>query len=277
MKTRSAQRRRRGFTLIEVMVATGILLIIVMMVGGLFTQASSVWDAGYVRAEGGMVARAIVGAIQRDLQTAVDGRAFDGLGFGTKPLVSESGTIKFVSMKTPDATVGAAGDASKKDRGLHLITYTLAKGRVTRRDEAIIPNGRDGATGRTKWKLDSSKSASEKTSVIYGGSDGSEGAVGADEVSAANSSSFRIDDIGLVYGKPKDGSSELRVSNLRKSFEKSTSQKDHDDFEDYVAWSGTSGMPDWCRVRVVVVSQGSKTGLEVRSAGGGKGGDIVAR
>ena len=57
MKKPSTGRRRRAaaaFTLIELMVATGILAILVLMVGGLFSQASSVWDAGYVRAEGGM-------------------------------------------------------------------------------------------------------------------------------------------------------------------------------------------------------------------------------
>lgn len=67
----------RGFTLIEVMVATAVMAIMVVMIGGLFQQASSSWDAGYIRAEGGMAIRAVVGALMRDVATAVDGRRFD--------------------------------------------------------------------------------------------------------------------------------------------------------------------------------------------------------
>ena len=265
MKTDFSNGRRRGFTLIEVIVATGILLIIVMMVGGLFSQASSVWDSGYVRAEGGMVARAIVGSIQRDLQTAVDGRAFDGLDFGKKPVKSGNGTIEFVAMAPIDKTVGSSGNAATRDRGFHLISYSLAKNKVTRTDEVLLPNGRDAATGRVKWRRDTAR-----TAVIYGGSDGTEGAVGADAVSAENSSSFRIDDISLAFGEEED-------SELRSGFEKSSNGDDHSDFENYVAWNERSDAKPWCRIRVRVVSQGSKTGLEVKSSGGGKGGSIVAR
>ncbi len=78
---------RKGFTLIEVMVATAVMAIMIVMIGGLFQQASSAWDAGYIRAEGGMAVRAVVGALTRDVATAVDGRRF-GL---SKPIeVSES-------------------------------------------------------------------------------------------------------------------------------------------------------------------------------------------
>ena len=258
MKIDSRKCRTGGFTLIEVMVATGILLVLVMMVGGLFTQASSIWDAGYVRAEGGMVARAIIGSIQRDLQTAVDGRAFDGLGFSDSPVKSGNGQISFVAMVPVDKTVG--NSPATRDRGFHLITYSLSRGSVRRSDQPVVSSSRDSSTGRAKWTA-----ASGTSSVIYGGSDGSEGAAGADEASAQNSSSFQISDIGLVYGDSAD-------SSLRKSFE---SGNDHGDFDDYVAWGGASGAPSWCRVRVVVSSQGSKTGLEVKSVGGKR--PVVAR
>ena len=39
--------RRGAFTLIEVMVATAVMLIMVVMIGALFRQASSSWDSGY--------------------------------------------------------------------------------------------------------------------------------------------------------------------------------------------------------------------------------------
>ena len=132
MKKSSADGpRRRGaaFTLIELMVATGILTILVLMVGGLFSQASSVWDAGYVRAEGGMVARAIVGTIQRDLQMAVDGRAFDGLGFSSPVKSSGSGSIEMVTLSPVERAKRAKGD-----RGLRLVKYSVSAGGVSREE-----------------------------------------------------------------------------------------------------------------------------------------------
>ena len=56
-------KRTEGFTLIEVMVATTILLLMTVMMGALFRQASSAWDAGNAQAEGGMIVRGVVGAI----------------------------------------------------------------------------------------------------------------------------------------------------------------------------------------------------------------------
>lgn len=82
-------RVRKGFTLIEVMVATAVMAIMIVMIGGLFQQASSSWDAGYVRAEGGMAVRAVVGALTRDLATAIDGRRF-GL---SEPVVVSGSSI----------------------------------------------------------------------------------------------------------------------------------------------------------------------------------------
>ena len=76
LRTFEPSNLRTGFSLIEVMVATTVLAIIVLLLGGVFQQASSSWDAGFVRAEGGMAVRAVVGSLARDLSTAVDGRRF---------------------------------------------------------------------------------------------------------------------------------------------------------------------------------------------------------
>ena len=94
--------RSAAFTLIEVMVATAVMAIMVVMIGGLFQQASSSWDAGYIRAEGGMAVRAVVGALTRDAATAIDGRRF-----GLSAPVEVSGSKITMYRLAPGAVAGS--------------------------------------------------------------------------------------------------------------------------------------------------------------------------
>lgn len=112
-----------GFSLIEVMVATTVLAILVLMLGGVFQQASSSWDAGFVRAEGGMAVRAVVGALARDLSTAVDGRRF---GLSAPVEVPEGGgsTITMIRLKA------GPGDGG---RDIQKIQYVANGSTVTRK------------------------------------------------------------------------------------------------------------------------------------------------
>lgn len=114
---------RKGFTLIEVLVATAVMAVMVVMIGGLFQQASSSWDAGYARAEGGMAVRAVVGALARDLSTAVDGRRF---GLSAPVEVPEGGgsTITMIRLKA------GPGDGG---RDIQKIQYVANGSTVTRK------------------------------------------------------------------------------------------------------------------------------------------------
>lgn len=134
-------KRTEGFTLIEVMVATTILLMMTVMMGALFRQATSAWDAGNVQAEGGMIVRGVVGAITRDLATAVDARAY-----GESAAFTCSGnTLEFVCLKPP----GKVGTTSV---GVpHKIKYNVGT-TVKRTDKvrnaagAWIDNGQQPTT-----------------------------------------------------------------------------------------------------------------------------------
>ena len=64
--------RRRGFSLIEVLVAMAILTIIVLIVAGIFQQTSLAWSLGLRRADEQSAVRAVVGALSRDLSMIVD-------------------------------------------------------------------------------------------------------------------------------------------------------------------------------------------------------------
>lgn len=152
---------RNGFTLIEVMVATAVLLIMVLMVGSLFRSAASSWDSGYARAEGGSIVRGVAGSISRDLSTAVDGRAY---GKTTDIIDVSSSSIQFVCFK-PVKTVGGT-----VRRELHFIEYSVGAS-VTRKDSVL--------TG-SSW-------SSLPSTTLYSGGDGSFGA--KFELSAASAAS----------------------------------------------------------------------------------------
>lgn len=147
MKTTSF---RNGFTLIEVMVATAVLLIMVLMVGSLFRSAASSWDSGYARAEGGSIVRGVAGSIARDLSTAVDGRAY---GKTSDIIDVSSSSLKFVCFK-PIKTVGGT-----TRRELHCVEYSLGSS-VTRKDSVL--------TG-SSW-------AALPSTILYAGGDSSFGA-----------------------------------------------------------------------------------------------------
>jgi len=66
------KRNNSGFSMIEVLVASTIMIMIVMMLGMLFQQSSQAWRTGKQRADTYQQVRAIFGSIQRDASTAVD-------------------------------------------------------------------------------------------------------------------------------------------------------------------------------------------------------------
>ena len=109
-------RRNEGFTLIELVVATAVLLVLTLIIGALFRQALSAWDTGRIRGEGGMIVRGLVGTVSKDLTTAIDGRPY-GQGL---PKASGS-TLDFVCLR-------AAEPAQTPARfEVHHITYSGAR------------------------------------------------------------------------------------------------------------------------------------------------------
>jgi prepilin-type N-terminal cleavage/methylation domain-containing protein len=64
-------RRRGGFTLVEVLAATAVLLVVVVAVGQFFRDSITVWKLGMRRATDNMEARAVLDFISRDINQAV--------------------------------------------------------------------------------------------------------------------------------------------------------------------------------------------------------------
>jgi hypothetical protein len=136
------------------MVATTILLIIILMVGRVFRGASSAWDAGYANAEGGMIVRGVVGAIQRELSAAEDGRFFDGVWNIPHPVDVSTHRIKFVMLKESS---GSATTSSPPKREPYIVTYEWANKTMTRKAQRIKASG-------TSWTNDGNE---DPPTVIY--------------------------------------------------------------------------------------------------------------
>ncbi len=94
---RSHPRGHAAFSLIEVLVATTLLVIIVITVGLVFRQSTMSWESGIRRADGNMLVRSVIGAIERDLMAMVDARHFPGSGLNA-PMAIGAGAVRFVAL-----------------------------------------------------------------------------------------------------------------------------------------------------------------------------------
>lgn len=71
MSCNKVPRRERGFTLIELMVATAILVMIVLIMSSVFHQSSLAWNAGSRESADNTTARAVLAFMAREMSEAV--------------------------------------------------------------------------------------------------------------------------------------------------------------------------------------------------------------
>lgn len=153
---------RKGFSLIEVLVATALLVMIVGMIGFVFRQSSMSWDSGIRRAEGTTQVRAVIGAIERDLREAVDAREFGR----TQSFSSKS--MKFVALAEPE--LNSQGNVSD-DRVPMEIEYTGGE-KVERTAKRLVGNNGSWSTGSsdkaTLLESDGNADISISFDAVYG-------------------------------------------------------------------------------------------------------------
>ena len=116
--------------MIEVLVASTILIVIVMMLGMLFQQTSLAWRVGVKRADGFMQVRAAIGAIQRDAAAAVDAQYL--------PKQFVAGEQKFSGSELVFYTLTGKGE----NRALTKVTYNLSGKRT---ESVLQPSGSWGS------------------------------------------------------------------------------------------------------------------------------------
>jgi prepilin-type N-terminal cleavage/methylation domain-containing protein len=107
-----------GFTLIEILVATTILLVIVILASLVFQQTTGAYDTGERKVGANVALRNVVGAISRDLALAVDSDEYEGLDNSWG-----GNSITFVAM-TGKPGYDAEGKEDLDCRTPHLITYS---------------------------------------------------------------------------------------------------------------------------------------------------------
>lgn len=134
-----------GFSLVEILVATTILLVIVVLVSMVFQQQSAAFQAGVDRTQGQSALRSVMGMVSRDLSMAVDSE--DYLGLPPNEFLSES--LSFLALTGVDGK-NNAGEESEGTLSLQLIKYSYSS-KVVSREVSNVSFTKGG------WKTSGSK------------------------------------------------------------------------------------------------------------------------
>lgn len=122
MKTNGYRKRNReaGFSMVEVLVASTILIVIVMLLSMIFQQTSLAWRAGVKRADGYLGIRAVLSAIQRDASAMID--------ISNIPVNLRNGSQEFGSSSLKFYTLNTRvfADDNSAMRALRYITYNAS-------------------------------------------------------------------------------------------------------------------------------------------------------
>ena len=121
---------RRGFSLLELLVALAVLTVIVVMTSLVFQQTSGIWQ-NTARANGlDMAARGIIAKIQADLEQAVPAANYNGIshGFG-------SSSIEFIMCCESD------GGSNGLEREAVKVKYEWGGGNLKRTETRLEFDG----------------------------------------------------------------------------------------------------------------------------------------
>lgn len=133
---RNNNRGRAGFSMVEVLVASTILVVIVMMLAMLFQQTGLAWRTGVQRADAFVQLRSLVGALQRDASAAIDEREIPAelrtkLGGGSQQF-SDGEDLKFYTL----TGTGFPEKGNTPYRTLTYVTYDTSGRRTERKLKA---------------------------------------------------------------------------------------------------------------------------------------------
>ena len=157
---------KRGFSLLEVLVAMTILSVIVLIVANIFQQTGLAWSLGLRRASEQSMVRAVAGAVTRDLSMMVDPAHFvisaeqggDGGGTVSSSALSAgeitgsaktSGGLAFWILRPVDDVANSR--LENVERELVFVTYSGSGSSVKRTEEVV--GGGQSALDPTSFDL----------------------------------------------------------------------------------------------------------------------------
>jgi len=154
--------KRGGFSLIELLAATVILIIIVLIMSNIFHQSSVAWDGGMRRSNGSMMARSVFGMMTRELAGAVgelSGLPGSYLNDSLFPSGSGGTLIRFITLNGPTNNIS--------QRAAMRISYSLSGASIKRKCEILNVGGNYGVD----WNLTSDEEVAKNIALSgsYGG------------------------------------------------------------------------------------------------------------
>ena len=157
MVKRMGRTGQGGFSMIEVLVASAILTVLVMMLGMLFQQSSLAWRAGSKRAEGYMQLRSLVGALQRDATDAVDVEGVKRM----RKLIDSSDSLSLQEQRFNGGEV-LFYTLAGTNRALTKVTYDS---NGNRKEDVLDARSGSWKAGQTRNVMASIKNQSSKESA----------------------------------------------------------------------------------------------------------------
>jgi len=157
-------RSAAGFSMVEVLVASTILVVIVMMLGMLFQQTSLAWRTGQRRADSYKGLRTIIGAFQRDASAAVDEESIP------KELRDKiGGSQKLDGLPLAFYTLRGTyfGNDDKDNPARRALTYVTYSSSGKRTEEILLADGK--VETRESDLLDTETRKSMSINGIYPG------------------------------------------------------------------------------------------------------------
>ena len=123
---------RSGFTLIEILIATSILLVIVVIASLVFQQMTGAYETGGRKMDSQVALRNVIGAVTRDLAMAVDSTAYPGLESVNDGLQGGS-QITFLALTGSPGLAGEDGETAV--RTAQVISYRFNGTVLTRTEQ----------------------------------------------------------------------------------------------------------------------------------------------